>query len=47
MVGSPEETAWTNKFINDEQLKKLAEPHNKNAYGRYLLNLVGKKDATH
>lgn len=47
MVGSPEETAWTNKFINDEQLKKLAEPHNKNAYGRYLLNLVEKKDATH
>ena len=23
-IGSPEETAWRNKFINDDQLKKLA-----------------------
>ena len=45
MVGSPEEAAWLNKLINNEGLKELAEPHKKNAYGRYLLNLVGNKNA--
>lgn len=45
MVGSPEEAAWSNNLINDKQLRKLAELHIKNAYGRYLLNLVGNKDA--
>ena len=45
MVGSPEEAAWLNKLINNERLKELAEPHKKNAYGRYLLNLVGNKNA--
>ena len=44
MVGSPEEAAWLNKLINNERLKELAEPQ-KNAYGRYLLNLVGNKNA--
>ena len=39
------EAAWLNKLINNERLKELAEPHKKNAYGRYLLNLVGNKNA--
>lgn len=45
MVGSPEEAAWSNNLINDKQLRKLAELHIKNAYGRYLLSLVGNKNA--
>lgn len=45
MIGSPEESAWANRFIGDEQLKELADSQKKNAYGQYLLNLVGKKNA--
>lgn len=42
MIGSPEEAAWENNLISNEQLMKLAQPHEKNAYGRYLLNLITK-----
>lgn len=45
MIGSPEECAWANSFITDEQLKLLAESQKKNAYGQYLLNLVEMKNA--
>lgn len=45
MVGSPEESSWANGFIQDGQLKVLAESQKKNAYGQYLLNLVEKKNA--
>jgi glucose-1-phosphate thymidylyltransferase len=34
-----EEIAWHRGFIDDEQLKKLAEPMRKNQYGAYLLRL--------
>ncbi|MDR1517852.1 MAG: glucose-1-phosphate thymidylyltransferase RfbA [Dysgonamonadaceae bacterium] len=37
-----EEIAWRNKWIDDEQLRQLAEPMRKNQYGQYLLNLVEK-----
>jgi glucose-1-phosphate thymidylyltransferase len=39
-VSCPEEIAWRNKWINDEQLSKLAEPLSKNAYGKYLKRLL-------
>lgn len=45
MIGSPEESAWASGFIGDEQLKVLADSQKKNAYGQYLLNLIGKKNA--
>lgn len=45
MIGSPEESAWANGFIGNEQLKELAESQKKNAYGQYLLNLVGNNNA--
>lgn len=40
MVASPEETAWRQGYITSEQLRELAAPFIKNAYGQYLLNLV-------
>jgi len=36
-IGSVEEIAWRMGFIDDEQLKKLAEPLRPSGYGDYLL----------
>lgn len=36
----PEEIAWRQGFINDAQLKALADPLKKNGYGEYLLALL-------
>lgn len=40
MVACPEEIAWRSKWINTEQLLRLAKPIAKNSYGQYLQNLV-------
>jgi glucose-1-phosphate thymidylyltransferase len=39
-VACLEEIAYRMNYINNEQLKQLAEPLKKNGYGQYLLNLV-------
>ena len=39
-VGCPEEVAWRMKWIDDEQLLKLAEPLKKSGYGQYLIRLL-------
>ncbi|MDW8418259.1 MAG: glucose-1-phosphate thymidylyltransferase RfbA [Chitinophagales bacterium] len=39
-VGCIEEEAWRQGFINDEQLRRLAEPLLKSGYGQYLLELI-------
>lgn len=39
-VGCIEEIAWRQGFINDLQLKALAEPLQKSGYGEYLLGLL-------
>lgn len=41
-IGCIEELAWRMKFINDEQLRKLAEPLLKSGYGDYLIKLLPK-----
>ncbi|MGL5289492.1 MAG: glucose-1-phosphate thymidylyltransferase RfbA [Aeromonas sp.] len=40
-VACPEEIAYRMNFIDAEQVKKLAAPLAKNAYGQYLLKMVG------
>jgi glucose-1-phosphate thymidylyltransferase len=39
-IGCVEEAAWRAGFINDDQLKRLAEPLLKSGYGSYLVNLL-------
>ncbi|HQR78601.1 MAG TPA: glucose-1-phosphate thymidylyltransferase RfbA [Actinomycetota bacterium] len=39
-VGCIEEYAWRNGWIDDEQLRQLAEPLRKSGYGEYLNRLV-------
>lgn len=39
-VGSPEEVAWREGYINDEQLARIAEPLHKSGYGQYLAQLL-------
>jgi glucose-1-phosphate thymidylyltransferase len=40
MVACPEEIAYNLKWINDDELERLAKPLAKNSYGQYLLNLL-------
>jgi glucose-1-phosphate thymidylyltransferase len=39
-IACPEEIAYARKYINAEQLARLAEPMAKNGYGRYLLEVL-------
>jgi glucose-1-phosphate thymidylyltransferase len=39
-IGSPEEIAWREGFITDDELRALAEPLVKSGYGGYLLTLL-------
>jgi glucose-1-phosphate thymidylyltransferase len=39
-IGSPEEIAWREGFISDDELRALAEPLVKSGYGEYLLTLL-------
>ncbi len=39
-IASPEEIAWRQGFIDDQQLRKLAAPLEKSGYGQYLLKIL-------
>ncbi|WP_320535988.1 glucose-1-phosphate thymidylyltransferase RfbA [Pseudarthrobacter sp. IC2-21] len=39
-IGAPEEIAWRNGFLNDDELRQRAEPLVKSGYGAYLLGLL-------
>jgi len=41
IIGSPEEVAWREGYIDDDALKALAKPLKKSGYGGYLFSLVG------
>ena len=39
-IASPEEIAWRQGFIDDQQLRQLAAPLEKSGYGQYLLKIL-------
>ena len=43
-VACIEEIAYLNGFIDRDRLRELARPMDKNAYGRYLLDLLERED---
>lgn len=44
-IGAPEEVAWRMGFIDDEGLRRRAEPLVKSGYGQYLLDLLERDEA--
>ena len=46
-VGCPEEVAWRQGWINDEQLERLAQPLLKSGYGTYLLQMLQESGSDH
>jgi glucose-1-phosphate thymidylyltransferase len=42
-IACPEEIAWRMGYIDDAQLRKLAEPLIKSGYGGYLLQILGER----
>ena len=43
-IGCPEEVAWRQRWITNEELEFLAQPLLKSGYGEYLLQLIDKTD---
>jgi glucose-1-phosphate thymidylyltransferase len=43
-IACPEEIAWRLKYIDDEQVLRLAHPLRNTGYGRYLAKLVSSSD---
>ena len=43
MVGCPEEIAFSHKWIDEEQIRRLAKPLTKSSYGKYLLQLTQER----
>ncbi len=41
-IACPEEIAWRMKWIDNDQVRTLAEPMKNNSYGRYLLDMVAR-----
>jgi len=41
-IGCPEEIAWSQGFLTDDELRERAEPLVKSGYGGYLLDLLAR-----
>lgn len=45
MVACPEEIAWRNDWLTNEELYQLGQKMEKNHYGKYIVNLVKKNES--
>ena len=43
-IGSPEEVAWRQGFLSDDELRERAEAMLKSGYGDYLIGLLERRD---
>ena len=43
-IGSPEEVAWRQGFLSDDELRERADTMPRSGYGRYLLDLLEHRD---
>ncbi|MEE4538004.1 MAG: glucose-1-phosphate thymidylyltransferase RfbA [Erythrobacter sp.] len=43
-IACPEEIAWRQGFIDDEEMRRIAQPLMKSGYGEYLLQLLDRTD---
>ena len=43
-IGAPEEVAWRQGWLSDDELRARAEPLLKSGYGSYLIELVERQD---
>ena len=43
-IGSPEEVAWRQGFLSDDELRERATAMRKSGYGDYLLGLLARRD---
>ena len=41
-IACPEEIAWRMKWIDNDQVRTLAEPMKNNSYGQYLLDMIAR-----
>ena len=46
-MGCPEEVAWRQGWIDNEQLNRLAQPLKKSGYGTYLLQMLEESVSDH
>ena len=46
-MGCPEEVAWRQGWIDNEQLNRLAQPLKKSGYGTYLLQMLEEGVSDH
>jgi len=44
-IGCPEEVAWRQGFLSDDELRERAQRVHKSGYGHYLLGLLDRKDS--
>jgi glucose-1-phosphate thymidylyltransferase len=44
-IGSPEEVAWRQGFLTDDELRERAEGLTKSGYGQYLLDLLASGES--
>lgn len=45
-IACPEEIAWRMRYVDAEQLRRLAEPLMKNGYGQYLSDILSREQGT-